>query len=78
MGPAILTALGVLFLLSEMAGGPLSFGNTYPFLFIVIGGILLGSALAPMEGHVEPVPPVPPVGPPPPPTYSNPSSGQGR
>jgi len=82
MGPAIITALGILFLLSELRGGPLSFGNTYPFIFIVIGGILLGSAVAPMEGHVEPAPPVtsvPPVAPPPtPPTYSNPQAGQGQ
>jgi hypothetical protein len=80
MGPAVITTLGVLFLLSEMGGRALSFGNTYPFLFIIIGAILLGSALAPMDGHIEPVPTVPPVMPPPaaPPTYSNPYHGQGR
>jgi hypothetical protein len=80
MGPAIITTLGVLFLLSELSGGALSFGHTYPFLFIVVGTILLGSAVAPMEGHIEPVVPVPPLAPPPPapPTYSNPYPGQGQ
>ena len=82
MGPAIITTLGVLFLLHEMAGGSLSFGNTYPFLFVIIGAVLLGSSVAPLDGHVEPVSPlqVPPMAPPPaaPPTYSNPYQGQGR
>jgi len=82
MGPAIITTLGVLFLLHEMAGGGLSIGNTYPFLFIIVGAVLLGSAVAPMDGHIEPVSPlqVPPMSPPPavPPTYSNPYRGQGR
>ncbi len=80
MAPAIVTMLGVLFLLSEVRGGPLSFGKTYPFIFITIGAFLLGSAVAPMDGHISPtpaVPPVPPV-PPAPPSYSNPSVGQGR
>ena len=76
MGPAIITTLGVLFLLSELRSGPLSFGNTYPFLFIVIGAILLGSAVAPMDGHVEPAASAAPLAPPPP-TYSNPVSGPG-
>lgn len=81
MGPAIITALGVLFLLSEVWGGAVSFENTYPLLFIVIGGILFASALAPMDGHISEQPPVPPVMPPPPtnpPTYSAPYPGQGQ
>lgn len=79
MGPAIITTLGILFLLNELLGGRFSFGNTYPFVMIVIGGMLLASAIAPMEGHVEAMPPVPPVAPPSaPPTHSNPYSGQGR
>jgi len=81
MGPAVITTLGVLFLLSELRHGALSFGHTYPLLFIVIGGILFASALAPMDGHVpdQPVPPpVAPAPPVPPPTVSNPYSGQGQ
>jgi hypothetical protein len=74
MGPAVITTLGVLFLLSELRRGYLSIGHTYPILFLVIGAILLGSALAPMDGHVE-TPPAPPS---PPPTYSSPTPGQGR
>jgi hypothetical protein len=74
MGRAVITTLGVLFLLSELRHGPFSIGHTFPILFIVIGGILLASAMAPTDGHIGPgtmpnVPPVPPV----PPTYSNPN-----
>ena len=64
MGPVIVTALGVLFLLGEFGDGRFSFGRTYPALLMVIGALLLASALAPMEGHVEAPaavsPPVPP------------------
>jgi len=63
----------------------LSFGHTFPIVLIVIGGILLASAVAPMDGHigtpVTPVPPfVPPTTPPAPPssTYNPPYSGQGQ
>jgi LiaI-LiaF-like transmembrane region len=84
MGPVIVTTIGILFLLSEMGSGYFHIGHTYPVLFIVIGVILLASALAPMDGHMEypgapptppPVNPVPPAGPP---TYSNPYAGQGQ
>lgn len=89
MGPVIVTAIGVLFLLSELGSGYFHIGNTYPVLFIVIGVILLASALAPMEGHVEypgapqggaqqAPPPVNPAPPAVPPTYSNPYAGQGQ
>jgi hypothetical protein len=49
-------------------------------MFITIGALLLGSAVAPMDGHISPTPPVPPVPPipPPPPSYPNPPVGQGR
>jgi len=61
MGPAILITLGVLFLLDQMRGGYLSFGNTFPVILIVIGIISLASTLAPAEGHIGgPVPPTPP------------------
>jgi hypothetical protein len=84
MGPAVVTTIGVLFLLSEMAGGYFHIGQTYPVLFMVIGAILLASALAPMDGHVElpgappTLPPVSPAPPAAPPTYSNPYAGQGQ
>lgn len=73
MGPAIVITIGVLFLLSEMRGGALGFGNTYPVILIVIGVVSLAAALAPMDGHLAgayPPPPVPlvatPNAPPPP------------
>ena len=55
MGPAIVIALGVLFLLHELRGGMFDFGNTWPILLVVIGGIRLASAVAPMDGHISPV-----------------------
>lgn len=82
MGPVVVTTIGILFLLSELRGGYVHIAHTFPVLLIVIGVILLASALAPMDGHVEtPVAPLPPVAPPPPvppPTYTNPYGGQGR
>jgi hypothetical protein len=69
MGPAIVITLGLLFLLQELQGGWLDFDNTYPILLLVIGGILLASSVAPMDGHlnssVGPVPPPPGSGTPP-------------
>ena len=76
MGPVIVTSIGILFLLSEMGGSYFHVGHTYPVIFIVIGVILLASAMAPMEGHVE-FPGAIPQNPVPPP-YSNPYSGQGQ
>src|SRR5262249_30675159 len=84
MGPIIVTTIGILFLLSEIGSGYFHIGNTYPVLFIVIGVMLLASALAPMDGHMEY--PSAPQGPPPvnlappaaPPPYSNPYAGQGQ
>jgi len=80
MGPAVITTLGVLFLLSELGHGYMSFGHTFPLVLIVIGVILLASAVAPMNGHISSpgvsVPPVP--GPPATPPYSGPYTGQGQ
>lgn len=79
MGPAIITTVGVLFLLSEFRGGYLSFGNTFPVILIVIGAILLASSLAPTDGHVDSS--TPPAIPPPPAPPANPyqgTQGQGQ
>ena len=73
MGPAVVTTLGILFLLSEMRDGSFSFFNTFPILFIVIGVILLASAVAPMDGHIGA--PTAPASPPSPPNYTNPYPG---
>lgn len=53
MGPAILVTIGLLFLLSEVAGGNFDFSNTYPVVIIVIGAVSLAAALAPMDGHIS-------------------------
>ncbi len=79
MGPAIITTIGILFLLAEFRGGYLSFGNTFPVILIVIGAILLASSVAPTDGHVDSSTP-PAVAPPPAPP-ANPyqgSQGQGQ
>jgi hypothetical protein len=87
MGPVVVTTIGILFLLSEVRGGYFHIGRTFPVLLIVIGIVLLASAVAPMDGHVESpgsaspssgAPPVTPAPSAPPPTYSNPYSGQGQ
>jgi hypothetical protein len=79
MGPAIITTVGLLFLLGEFSGGRLSFWNTFPVILIVIGAILLASSVAPTDGHIDdsarpaiPPPPSPPVNP-----YQGPQ-GQGQ
>jgi hypothetical protein len=77
MGPVVVTTIGVLFLLAEFKSGRLSFGHTFPVLFIVIGAMLLASALAPMEGHVETAA-AGVAQPPEPPPYSSPQTGQGQ
>ncbi len=76
MGPAIVVTVGVLFLLDQLRGGYLSFGNTFPVILIVIGVISLASALAPADGHISnQVPPAPPGTAPP---SQNPYAGQGQ
>jgi hypothetical protein len=79
MGPAVLITVGVLFLLHEMRNGYFDFSNTYPFILIVIGAILLGSSLAPMDGHIDSAmvpPPTAPPGTPGPAQSSMPGQGQ--
>lgn len=84
MGPVIVTTIGILFLVSEMGSGYFHIGNTYPVVFIVIGILLLTSALAPMDGHVEyrgapeGRPPANPAPQAVPPSHPNPYPGQGQ
>lgn len=76
MGPAVVVTVGFLFLLDQLRGGYLAFGNTFPVILIVIGIISLASNLAPAEGHISgPVPPAPPGTPPP---QQNPYTSQGQ
>ena len=85
MGPAVIVTVGILFLLQQMRGGYFDFGNTYPVILVVIGAILLASALAPMDGHINPeiqqqIPPPPPPAAPGPTQnqYHSPYPGQGQ
>lgn len=78
MGPAIITTIGILFLLNQIHGGYLSFGNTWPVVLLVIGLVKLASALAPKEGHIydgaptsTPPPAAPPSVNPPPSPYQD-------
>lgn len=76
MGPAVVVTVGVLFLLDQLRGGYLAFGNTVPVILIVLGVISLASNLAPADGHVSgPAPPTPPGTTPPQP---NPYASQGQ
>jgi hypothetical protein len=63
-GPAIVIAVGVLFLLHQVHGGHFDLRNTWPVLLLVIGLLQLASALASHQGHIERVV-VPPFEPPP-------------
>jgi LiaI-LiaF-like transmembrane region len=74
MGPAVLITIGVLFLLQQVRGADFGFDNTYPFILIVIGAILVASSLAPMDGHI-PAAAVPPAAPPPSGSVPNPPQG---
>lgn len=78
MGPAIITTIGILFLLNQIRGGYLSFGNTWPVILLVIGLVKLASALAPKEGHITDDVSTPPAAPPPvnPPPAPYQSQGQ--
>jgi hypothetical protein len=81
LGPAVIITIGVLFLLHEACGGYFDFSNTYPFILIVIGAVLLASSLAPMTGHIgiATSPPAPPSVPGSSPNSSpGPIAGQGR
>ena len=63
IGPAMVMAVGVLWLLHEIRGGILYWGNTWPVLLIVPGILLLASSMASRAGHVDALPPpgVPPA-----------------
>jgi len=78
MGPAVVITVGVLFLLHEMRGSYFDFSNTWPFILIVIGAILLASSVAPMTGHTDSrtLPPSAPNVTPGPPQNSVPGQGQ--
>jgi len=78
MGPAIITTLGILFLLGEFRGGYLAFHHTFPVILIVIGAVLLASSLAPNDGHIDPSAPQPPPPLAPPGSYQGPAQGQGQ
>jgi hypothetical protein len=52
MGAAVLITLGVLFLLDSY--GVIGFHETFPILFLVIGGVLLISRTGSTDGHVQP------------------------
>lgn len=76
LGPALMTTLGVLFLLNQL--GAISFHRTWPVLLLVIGGIKLMQSNASTEGHVEVLPATPAAGSPPvaPPTSTTSSEVQ--
>ena len=76
MGPAILVALGILFLLDQMRGGYFDFRSTWPVILIVIGAISLASSLAPADGHIDGSVSTAQPGTPPP--SQNPYVGQGQ
>ena len=80
MGPVVVVTVGVLFLLHEIRDGGFNFGNTWPFLLIVTGAILLASSLAPMTGHIDhtSAPPVPPPGTATPSSTQSSFTGQGQ
>jgi hypothetical protein len=60
MGPAIVTTLGVLLLISETTRFDF-WHYTWPVLFLVIGGVKLLQANTSTEGHVNVIlPPAPP------------------
>ena len=80
MGPAVVVTVGILFLLDQIRGGYLSFGNTFPVILIVIGIISLASSLAPADGHISDAAPPPPPGTTPPQQnpYVNQRQGSGH
>jgi Domain of unknown function (DUF5668) len=78
IGPAIVITVGVLFLLHQMHGGNLDFGNTWPVILVVIGFLYLAASMASRDGHIEPPPTpgappasTPPIPPPQPPNQGN-------
>jgi len=80
-GPAIVITIGILFLLHQVHGRNLYFGNTWPLLLVVVGLLHLASSMASSEGHIDSSTPVTPPGPPAAPTSppaQAPYSGQGQ
>lgn len=82
MGPAMMTTLGVLFLLDEVSN--IDFGKTWPAILLVIGVVKLVQSNASYNGHIGPLPPgapgyVPSTPPPAgmPGTYQNPTPNAG-
>ena len=67
MGAAVLTTLGVLFLLENLSYR-FDFGRTWPLLLIVIGIVAFLRNSGPTEGHIGPPPPEEHLGTPPPPS----------
>ena len=65
MGPAMLTTVGVLFLLSSLNVAGLN--KTWPVFILVVGGVKLLQSSASTEGHIQPPPPAYPTTTPPPP-----------
>ncbi|HYA98190.1 MAG TPA: DUF5668 domain-containing protein [Methylomirabilota bacterium] len=53
MGPAILIAIGVLFLLDRWRGDYFRFHYTWPVILLVIGLVKLAESLASTEGHID-------------------------
>ncbi|MGH9775459.1 MAG: LiaI-LiaF-like domain-containing protein [Candidatus Acidiferrales bacterium] len=51
MGPVVLITLGVLFSIHEFSGR-YNFGELWPVLLIVIGIVMVVSAMASKEGHI--------------------------
>lgn len=51
MGPAVLITMGILFLLDSY--GVVRFHETFPVLFLVVGGVLLISRTGSTEGHLQ-------------------------
>ena len=57
VGAAMVTTVGVLFLLDEFTR--FGFRDTWPLLMIVLGLVKIFQSNAPTEGHLEPAPPAP-------------------
>lgn len=74
MGPAIITTLGILFLLQSL--DVVSFDRTWPAILLIIGVVKLLQSNASQAGHIGSLPPVAPVVavPPVPPPVSDPGS----
>jgi hypothetical protein len=80
MGPAMLLAIGTLFLLQSL--NVVGFDRTWPAILLVVGIVRLLQSNASTTGHIDPLgaarpavaPPIPPVAPPMPPPPSDPGA----